>query len=348
MITEPTNPGPMRRDVTRRSGEAGQALALMAGAVTLMLVIAGLVVDGGVAFADRREGQNVADLAALAGTQVVAQHYTDGGRTGAQVYQAVSAIVAANGCTTSGTTPCSWTGRYVRPLSDSTMQPLGALTAGSSIPGGAQGVEISVVRQSATYFLKVIGLNSWDIGAQATAIAAQATGLPANGIMPFAIDPPNTGFEAGQEYQLTAGKDAPGNFSWLSWSGTNDAPSLAQSICNPNNPAMGFPAIVVGDPGKSNSDAVRACMQQLIDSTDVVLVPTWSVVTGGGNNTVYTLTGLAAFQLTSVGQPAIDTITARFVEYYALPSIGAGYSMPPCAPTVPTCEGETYFLGLVL
>ena len=44
--------------------ERGQAIVLIAAAIVALIAITGLAVDGGLAFADRRQAQNAADSAA--------------------------------------------------------------------------------------------------------------------------------------------------------------------------------------------------------------------------------------------------------------------------------------------
>jgi hypothetical protein len=353
----------LRSPWQRRSGEDGQALVLFAGALTVMLLASGLVVDGGVAFYNRREAQNEADLAALAGTHVIAKHYTDGGRSGSQVYDALVESMTANGCDDDddASVPCTWSATYVRPATGGGEVNLSNVTNGGSIPAGAQGVAVRVDREPDTYFLNLIGQQSWDVHTEAAGMTARAGGLPPGQVLPIAVDPPNNNFQRNGVYELTAGKDAPGNFSWLSWDGSNSAGSLAESLCNPNNPALSFPVWVDGDPGKSNSSSVRACVDKWIDNEVTVLLPMWSCtaamlaqdpfckgVRGNGNNTEYNIVGLGAFVLLDRGQPAIDSIRGRFVEYYPLPTIGpnATWGLPPCAPGSPDCYDQTVFVGL--
>ncbi len=323
-----------------RTAERGQVFVIFAGGLVTLLLATGLVIDGGMAFLNRREGQNVADLAALAGTKMVADHYVDGGRTGGQVYGAVNASVDANGCSAGGSTTCTWTAEYVRP-SGNTEISMGAVVNGGSIPNNAQGVRVEVTRLPGTFFLRVIGRDSWEVVARATAMTASLNGLPPGGVLPIGIDPPNQNFQPGQTYNLTAGKDGPGNFSWLSWSGRNDASTLADSICNPNNPAISFPAWLTGDPGKTNAMGVRDCLSTWEQNGATVLIPTWDSVRGQGNNFEFRITGLAAVVLLSHSNPSVDNITARFVEYYPLPSIDAGWGGPPQP------GQQAYFVGLV-
>ena len=52
---------------TRREAERGQILVLFTLAIVAIIGVLGLVLDGGSAFAQRRDEQNVSDLAAMAG-----------------------------------------------------------------------------------------------------------------------------------------------------------------------------------------------------------------------------------------------------------------------------------------
>src|SRR5262245_7662437 len=100
------------------------------------MLAVGLVIDTGLAFVVRRDAQNIGDLASLAGTKVVADHYTDGGRTGPQVYAAVQASASDNGCVT----PCTWEAEYVAApaTSGADESVLGPVVNGGTIPLTAQ------------------------------------------------------------------------------------------------------------------------------------------------------------------------------------------------------------------
>ena len=59
----------------RGAPERGQILVMFVGGIVLLFLIAGLVIDGGTAFLSRRDAQNSADVAALAGTKQLADFY---------------------------------------------------------------------------------------------------------------------------------------------------------------------------------------------------------------------------------------------------------------------------------
>ena len=85
-------PGVGRRPVTRHSHatqegdhmkgkrtpsrrEDGQILAIFAGALVLLILISGLVIDGGNVFVTRRDSQDSADIGSMAGTKRLADYY---------------------------------------------------------------------------------------------------------------------------------------------------------------------------------------------------------------------------------------------------------------------------------
>ena len=343
------------------SRERGQALVVFSLSLVVLLLFAGLAIDAGNAFLQRRDGQNVADLASMAGTQAVATFYlTDGGTTtaaatdGPKVYAAVQTSVVTNGCQAAGARPCTWTAQYV----NNGLAALGPVTSTGAIPSTAQGVVVTTSLQPSTYILGVIGQTRWNIATTATALTAQQGAAPAGQLLPIGVDPPNTNFQYGQTYNITDGANGPGNFGWLSWTGSNATGTLATSLCTPNNPAYTFPVVVPGEPGKHNGSDVVACLQYWVTSGATVLLPIWDTCGNdanasngkcNGNNASYHVIGLAAFQLTSFTQPAIDQIQGRFIQYYNLPSVGAGYGGPPCqySTDLSQCPSTTTFIGLV-
>ncbi len=193
----------LARAVPHRAGaesQRGQALPLLAAGMIVLLLMAGLVVDGGNAFLNRREAQNTSDLAALAGTKVISDHYTDGGRSDSQVNAAISEIASRNGCGAGSATLCTWSATYIRPSGDSEVQ-LGSVGS-ESIPTGAQGVLVTVNRQPQTFFLSLVDQDVWDIEAEAVALTARIVKLvPPGQLLPIGIDPPNIDFQPGGHLQ---------------------------------------------------------------------------------------------------------------------------------------------------
>jgi Flp pilus assembly protein TadG len=310
-----------------RDGERGQILVIVAGGVTTLLLLAGLVLDGGVAFLNKRDGQNAADTAAMAASRLIAEDQTDATitYTSATVYSGIDATVDANGCDGAGT-PCTWQANFV----DKSYADLGDVTnTAAGIPANAAGVRVGISRRPGTFLARLAGIQSWDVRAHAIAVALEPTTAPPGQLLPIALKQ-NTGdpYIPGQVYDLTDGKDIPGGFGYISWDGSNDPNSLADSICEPDNPEFTMPTSFPGDPGKSNSSGVRACLDYWINTGQTVLIPIYSTVVGPGNNAVYTIVGVAAFVMTSRGQPAVDNIQGYFVEYYPFSTVPGGGSVP--------------------
>ena len=84
----------------------------------------------------------------------------------------------------------------------------------------------------------------------------------------------------------------PGNFGWLTWAGSPDEPTLAQSLAvpgncstyiNPSDPTDHDVSVgdwVRGKPGVSNSSTVRDALDNLEDYE--IVVPVWDQVRGDG------------------------------------------------------------------
>ena len=327
-----------------RDGERGQVLPLMAGGLVALLVLVGLVIDTGVAFKERRVAQNVSDLAAMAGTRVIAESYLDPSATvtGVTVYGAIDQSATLNGCAA----PCAWTGVYVRPNGTGAWTELGAVVNGGNVPAGAQGVKVTTDRRPGTFFVRIIGKSEWEVAATATAMTSQLAEPPPGILLPIGIF--DADYEKGSQYTLTEGYEGPGNFGWISWYGSPSAPVLAESLCNPNNPAFSFPTWFDGATGMMNSSAVRACLDGYIANQTVVYVPIWRQTNDRpGSNLQYEIIGVAAFVLTDYDQHAAN-VEGRFVEFYSYPSVPAGYGAPPCSATTdPDCNERTNFIGLV-
>jgi len=333
-----------------RSGKQGQILALFAGALVVIVLVVGLAIDAGNVYLQRRGGQNDADIGAMAGTKRLFDYYVSGTTfTGANnPYTAINTRMTENNCA-GGTSTCTWSARYVAPQGGGTYLDLGPVSPGDTVPptvGGQQavGVTVNVRRTPQTFLLGLMGQSSWVVDTTATALSSSMTTPPGGQLLPIAMTDMPT--QEGTIYALTSGANGPGNFGWLSWTGSNDAGTLADSICNPNNPPFTLPAQFPGDPGKTNASAVRDCLQQNLGKT--VLIPIvlktndpagtpgcWTgASSGGGNNFHYCIIGVAAFVLTSYAQPAVDQINGRFVGTvpYSVggnPNVPGGLTLPP-------------------
>jgi Flp pilus assembly protein TadG len=345
----------MQREPGVRRRAEGQILVLFAGGLVALLVIVGLVVDGGSAFVNRRDAQNTADLAALAGTKVVADLYVKGSSP-VTVYQAVATSALGNNCLGAGdSTPCTWAAEYV----GITQNSLGTVTAGSSPPSGTFGVRVNVNRVPRTFFLGLIGQGTWDVGTQATALTYQAKQVaPAGAMLPIGWRAP-ADFTYNQVYNFTTGGlDVPGNFGWLSWTGDGSTPTLNGWVCTPSNPEITLPEYIEGNTGASNSSTIRDCLKRYIDQKIPVLIPVIGEadppsacpngpVTGNGSSSQYCVIGVVSVILTDYtlqGNVAIKEIKGFVQQVYAFQPgvIPANATASP-----PALNSKFYYLGLV-
>jgi len=358
---------PMRRLHGARRRSEGQILAMFAGGAILLILITGLVIDGGNVFLQRRDSQNSADIGAMAGTKRLADYYVlptgSAGKafTGTDnVYTKIATRMGQNDCSSAVGSDCSWTARYVGVRSGSSFVDLGAVTAADAGPPGfaggqkALGVTVNVTKTPRTYLLGVIGQSTWTVKTLATAVTGSLPGAPAGQLLPIGLTEMPT--QEGALYALTSGADGPGNFGWLSWNGSNSSGELAAATCTPNNPAFTLPYQFAGDPGKTNSSDVRDCLQTWVDNQQTVLIPivlktndpagTPGCSTGStGNNFTFCVVALAAFVITGYSQPAVDQINGRFVG--TVPYSVNGNAVVPGPITAPPTEGSTlYALGL--
>jgi hypothetical protein len=340
-----------------RSGKQGQILAVFAGALVVIVLVVGLALDAGNVFLQRRGGQNDADIGAMAGTKRLFDYYVSGATFSGSnnVYTAINTRMGENNCA-GGTSTCTWTARYVGPRVGASFLDLGPVTASDTAPptvGGQQamGVKVDVHRTPNTFLLGLIGQTAWNVNTTATGMSGSITTPPGGQLLPIAMTEMPT--QEGTIYALTSGANGPGNFGWLSWDGSNDAGTLAASICTPNNPPFTLPAQFPGDPGKTNASSVRDCLSRYINK--IVLIPIVlksgqaanpSCSTGGnGNNFHYCIIGVAAFVLTSYSQPAVDQINGRFVGTVPY-SIGGNENVPGGVTVPPSAGSAVNFLGL--
>jgi Flp pilus assembly protein TadG len=136
-----------------RSGQRGQILVLFVVALVAIVAGVGLVIDGGFAFAQRRNEQNAADLAAFAGANALLN-----GK------DATAAALAAAGLN-----------EFPHGVNGTTVIVAVAPTT----------VQVDITAPHTNYFAGVVGQNSWSVSVTATAL----TGIPTkfSGVAPFIL-----------------------------------------------------------------------------------------------------------------------------------------------------------------
>lgn len=144
-----------------RDGERGQMLVLFTLVLLVLIAVAGLLLDGGLAAAARRQAQNAADTSALAAAKASS--------LGDDPVAAARAIGAVNGFATS-TTDCN--GNTVAGVAVYRPPATGAHA------GQAGYVEIVAQKAMRTAFAGIVGQSCWMISARAVAVADQSAVAP--------------------------------------------------------------------------------------------------------------------------------------------------------------------------
>jgi hypothetical protein len=147
--------------------DRGEALPIVAFAVSALVLIAGATFDGGYGYAQRGQMQSAADFAAMAGTRIVGQKLT--GRpidaaTAANVQGAIEHILAANDAELVTATFVDDTGRE---LTD--------VVTADAIPDEASGVVVEARSHWRPIFIGLISDDGWLTTTSATAFS-DATG----------------------------------------------------------------------------------------------------------------------------------------------------------------------------
>jgi hypothetical protein len=160
------------------STERGQVLVIMVFGMVVLLIIAGLAIDGGTVFMERRHAQNAADAAALAGARKLAEAVCgEAGADDAAILAQVIEFVAINRVNDPEN---SVRADYV----DGDTTVLGPVGNGI-IPIGATGISATVGIERSTYFMSLIGIDT--SAASAYALAMTGPPLAAGGLRPFGI-----------------------------------------------------------------------------------------------------------------------------------------------------------------
>jgi Flp pilus assembly protein TadG len=197
----------MRRTDSARRGDRGQILILFVLAIFVIVGVVGIVLDGGAAYAQRRQEQSVADLAAMAGATAFLN--TAGGYATKNAAADAAARVNAteNGFTDglNGTT----------------------LTVTIANSSTASRVKVDLTGVHTNNFAAVLGMPTWDVSVTATAMASDKPN-GAIGAMPLLFnseafpgavcDPDNSGCTP-EVYQLpgTGNQDVPQDATQFNW-----------------------------------------------------------------------------------------------------------------------------------
>lgn len=186
----------MRRE--RDAGERGQVLVIVAVAMTALLAMAGLVIDAGLAWSHRRESQNAADAAAIAGARIVGvdreQAVYDPDEwaanptfadPGTAIQTAIENAMQYNSSGGQAIDPIAWgtpgAPEYTDVFGDRFDPPL--YVGPGAVPGNAQGVYVPVSSTADTLIMQIVGIGEVDIATDATAVTGPTP--PVGGLLPL-------------------------------------------------------------------------------------------------------------------------------------------------------------------
>lgn len=163
--------------------EQGQTVVVVAFAIIALLAFAGLAIDGGTAYLNRRRMQNAADAAALAGTHRLAEiicNHSAGNDAAIQAevidYALRNGVDDASGVVAT----------YVKFENNTLAHYNPEVYVGSGyIPVGATGIAVTTTITRPTYFLNLIGQSTGAATASATAVTGPL--LVSGGLRPIGL-----------------------------------------------------------------------------------------------------------------------------------------------------------------
>ncbi len=194
------------------SRQSGQSLVFVALAIVALVAMAGLIVDGGYAYAMRRQAQNAADAGALAGARALVSRISCDssgqpipGSLGddAAIAARINEYVERNGVSDTNGVPGDRVNTNVRRrYIDKDGNEIGAQDIGEVkyVPANAVGVRVTPRLTVPTFFMGIGGLNEVTVAATADARMGVVTSLPGGSIFPVALDLPTA--QAAENGQL--------------------------------------------------------------------------------------------------------------------------------------------------
>jgi hypothetical protein len=241
----------------------GQILVIVAAGLLVLIAVVGLVIDGGHAWGQQRNGQNGVDAVVLGGAIMLAENqpFRIGGETvpnsDADIETELLEIAAKN--------ELIYDEAFYTDF-DGTPLP-GPIEVGSlgAVPPPAEafGVEGHGHRQFDTFLARVIGFTSFTANVTATAHTGPIVAAEGGTVLPVTFPVTITGCDgtnnpvadpAGDQWSLTpAGvytnpyvvplcNGDPGNVGWLDWDPpAGGMPDIIASIENPDNDEMWIP-----------------------------------------------------------------------------------------------------------
>jgi hypothetical protein len=227
-----------------RRGAEGQILVIAAGAMVAIVVMVGLVIDGGAVYAQQRLAQNGSDAISTAATLVIAENLGSATdiRNQHDVWFAADQIAAKDGL-------AGWTGVYTDDRGVPLDPPVNVTDTTAAIPAAARGVRAGGSRVVETTFSRVVGFDQLTATAEATVVAGKASGectideFDACTLLPVTFPV--------QTYECDSGGDLiPGTGTWVG------APPPGADPTDPYWPLVGVEDLPGGDFVNGNPDTL--------------------------------------------------------------------------------------------
>lgn len=332
--------------------ERGQVIIMVALALTVLVAMTGLVIDGGMAWSNRRQVQNAADAAALAGTRVLgldlkwravnASNPSPPSRPfadpDAAVCDAINNALAYNTNAGQGISSIDcYTGSDSAWYVDFDRNRMARV--GEGIPSLAQGVEVVGTGESDTLLMGVVGISTIDVNADAVALAGPGE-PPIGNLMPFVVANPLGPFVPGEQYQMRSEDEGECDTASVDLTEIAADAGIVLAMANPDATgdivlaAAQAPAVPIADPPS----------QSFTTSITVTL--------SGENNTTirYTTDGTAPTSsspqytgpLTFTSTTTLKAIAVRGSHQSEVGTFTYTQETPPEAPTATPGDGHEF------
>ncbi len=171
--------------LNRHHDESGQTTVLLALVISSILMLTGLVIDGGFGFIQERNAQNAADFASVAASKLMPCSVgANSSVTGSQVQQTIQKVVNLN---ISGVTT-AWTAQYLDSTGTAISGGSFSSTTALTPPSNACGVSVSVSGTWNSYLGQLAGYKTISAkrGAGAVGNGSQGYNLAVVSLLPYA------------------------------------------------------------------------------------------------------------------------------------------------------------------
>ncbi len=311
----------------KRETESGQSIVILVLGLIGLLAFAGLVFDGGTAYAQYRRMQNAADAGALAGANELSKKNTPDGTTNGAVCATVlnyAHSLNAQVKDPDWQTDADVKVQYILNDADPSKRLKGVPGChvgipnepGGKPPDNAQGIRVTTSTTFRTFFLGMIGLGAGTSTAHASAEYGPATPL---NVQPLAKRCPDTDPPCDLRigiYQEIWQSTEPGNLGWLGFNGDTNSETMRQEF-DPSLPpvpyiddmtmvdgvprtpckTIGIGCWVQGSTGVANT--LEGYIEDRWAGPDKppMIIVLYDRQLEGGANTEYHIVGFAAFKL---------------------------------------------------